>query len=386
MHERALLHDFLLTAFSLSVKITPVNVLKMLILYLYLIGSFYNYFLPIKYLFKIHKENNEMAKKQPPFFQKAPLEEPLIPFWEIPFPWQIPPNQETEPQKIEIALRERIKELNCLYRIGQLADRHSDSIDQFLKNLVDLLPPSWQYPEITCARITFNGTVYKSKGFKVTRWRQSSQILMYNKPAGEVSVFYLEERPAEAEGPFLKEERALIDAIAERIGTIAMRISAELELQEINRQLTVERKALQEANAAMRTVLARIEEQKQEVYQNIQANVEKILMPVLHALMVELPRGQRKYVEILRTQLEEITSPFIKQLSQGFHSLTPSEIEICNLIRSGRRTKEIAEIRGISTATVNRHREHIRRKLKITNQEVNLPTFLQSNMWKQERG
>jgi len=141
-----------------------------------------------------------MDKKQPPFFKKAPLEEPITPFWEIPFPWQIPPNQEAEPQKLEIALRERIKELNCLYRIGQLADRHSDSIDQFLKNLVDLLPPSWQYPEITCARITFNGAIYKSKGFKVTRWRQSSQIFMYNNPAGEVSVFYLEERPAEAEG------------------------------------------------------------------------------------------------------------------------------------------------------------------------------------------
>ncbi|MBA4392051.1 MAG: helix-turn-helix transcriptional regulator [Desulfobacca sp.] len=322
-----------------------------------------------------------MAKKQPPFI-KTPADESPPPLTEIPFPWHIPPNQETEPKKLEIALRERIKELNCLYRIGQLADRHSDSIDHFLEELVGLLPPSWQYPEITCARITFNGKTYKTKGFKISRWRQSSQIFMYNKPAGEVSVFYLEERFAEAEGPFLKEERALLDAVAERIGTIAMRISAELELQEINKQLTVERRALQEANAALKTVLARIEEEKQEVYKNVQANVEKILMPILHALMVELPKGQRKYVEILRTQLEEITSPFIKQLSQGFHSLTPSEIEICNLIRNGMRTKEIAEIRGISMATVNRHRENVRRKLKIINSEVNLTTFLQSSMWK----
>jgi DNA-binding CsgD family transcriptional regulator len=165
-----------------------------------------------------------------------------------------------------------------------------------------------------------------------------------------------------------------------------MRISAELELQESNRLLTVERKALQESNAAMRTVLTRIEEEKLEVSKNVQANVEKILMPILHALMAELPKGQRKYVEILRTQLEEITSPFIKQLSHGFQSLTPSEIEICNLIRNGLRTKEIAELRGISAATVNRHREHVRRKLKITNSEVNLITYLQSNMWKQNRG
>ena len=96
----------------------------------------------------------------------------------------------------------------------------------------------------------------------MTKWRQSSQILSYNEPSGEVAIFYREERPAADEGPFLKEERALLDAVAERIGTIAMRISAERELQEINKQLTLERKALQETNAALRTVLARIEEEK----------------------------------------------------------------------------------------------------------------------------
>jgi DNA-binding CsgD family transcriptional regulator len=61
--------------------------------------------------------------------------------------------------------------------------------------------------------------------------------------------------------------------------------------------------------------------------------------------------------------------------------MTPTEIAICNMIRNGMRTKEIAEMRGISEATINRHREKIRRKLKITNQDVNLATFLQSSMW-----
>jgi DNA-binding CsgD family transcriptional regulator len=60
--------------------------------------------------------------------------------------------------------------------------------------------------------------------------------------------------------------------------------------------------------------------------------------------------------------------------------LTPTEIAICNMIRTGMRTKEIAGIRGVSESTVNRQREKIRQKLKITNQEINLATFLQSNM------
>ena len=162
----------------------------------------------------------------------------------------------------------------------------------------------------------------------MTKWRQSSQILMYNEPVGEVAVFYLTERPPSDEGPFLKEERALLDEVAERIGTMAARISAERELQEINRQLTVERKALQETNAALRTVLARIEEEKQEIYLNLQVNVEKILMPILHALVLELPKTQRKYVEMLQTNLEEIASPFVRHLSQSYHSLTPTEIKI----------------------------------------------------------
>jgi len=207
---------------------------------------------------------------------------------------------------------------------------------------------------------------------------------MYNEPMGEVEVFYLEEMPPEDEGPFLKEERLLLDAIAEQIGKTAVRISAEQELRELNKQLTVERKALQEANAGLRAVMARIEEEKMNINKNIQANVEKILMPILHALSLELPKSQKKYAEILRTNLEEITSPFINQLSRRFYSLTPTEIKICKLIRNGMRTKEIARIQGVSVATINRHREHIRRKLDIINRDVNLTTYLQSNMWEEE--
>ncbi len=292
--------------------------------------------------------------------------------------WQIPSNIERDPEKMGIALRERIKELNCLYGIARLAERYYDSMDSFLVCLVDFLPLSWQYPEITCVRITIEGQTYKSQHFKVTRWRQSSQIIKYNEQIGEVAVFYMEEKPAADEGPFLKEERALLDEVAKRIGAIAIRISAEEELNETNKQLTLERKALQEANAALRTVLTKIEEEKQQIYKDVQSNIEKIIMPILHALSLELHKGQRKYIEILRTNLEEITSPFISQLSNAYQSLSPTEINICNMIKTGMRTKEIAQLRRVSVSTINRHREHIRRKLRITNKEVNLTTYLQS--------
>ena len=297
--------------------------------------------------------------------------------------WRIPFSDETEQPKVENALRERIKELNCLYGVSQLAERHFSSLDNLLEELVNFIPHSWQYPDITCARVVFKENTYKSEGFKVTEWRQSSQIYVYSEPVGEVAIFYLEECPPADEGPFLAEERALLDALADQIGTIATRISAELELQDINKQLSVERKALQESNTALRTVLTRIEEEKNEIYRNIKTNVDKILMPILHAFALELPQTQSKYIEMLKTNLEEITSPFIRHLSNSYHSLTPAEIAICNMIQNDLRTKEIAQIRGVSTATINRHRENIRRKLKITNSDVNLATYLQSSMWEE---
>ena len=299
----------------------------------------------------------------------------VIPLWRIPF------NEETEYSNVESALRERIKELNCLYGVSQLAERHFNSLDNLLEELVNFLPHSWQYPDTTCVRIVVNEKTYKSLGFKVTEWRQSSRIYIYSEPVGEVTIFYLEECPPAEEGPFLREERALLDALADQIGNIATRISAELELQKINKQLSLERKALQESNTSLRTVLTRIEEEKQEIHRNIKTNVDKILMPILQAFALELPQTHSKYIEMLKTNLEEISSPFIRHLSSSYHSLTPAEIAICNMIQSDLRTKEIAQIRGVSTATINRHRENIRRKLKIINSDVNLATYLQSSMW-----
>ena len=131
--------------------------------------------------------------------------------------WRIPLICEAEQKNVDISLRERIKELNCLYGIARLAERYGDSMDNFLSFLVDFLPLSWQYPEIACVRIVFEDKTYKSKTFKVTKWRQSSQILVHNEPAGDVAIFYLEERKAADEGPFLKEERILLDEVARQM-------------------------------------------------------------------------------------------------------------------------------------------------------------------------
>jgi DNA-binding CsgD family transcriptional regulator len=303
-----------------------------------------------------------------PFF----LEDGGIPLWRLPVPSGVDGTQ------TGIALRERIKELNCLYGIAQLAERHQSSIVDFLRDLANFLPPAWQYTENTSARIIFKGQTYTSGLFQPSRWSQVAQIYMYREIVGECAVFYAAEYPAADEGPFLKEERALLDAVAEQIGIIATRMAAEKELQETNHALSLERQALKETNIALRVVLARIEKEKQEIYRDISTNVDKILLPVLQALAPQLSTAQAKYLDLLKSGITEITSPFLTRLSHSYHSLTPTETAISNMIKNGLRTKEIAEIRGVTESTVNRHREKIRYKLKITHEKINLATFLQS--------
>ncbi len=287
---------------------------------------------------------------------------------------------------VEIALQERIKELNCLYKMARLAEIHYDSLEEFLKSLVDFLPQSWRYEDVACARIVFRGETYESQKFAWTEWRQSAQIRAGGEAAGDVTILYVQERPAADEGPFLREERALLEAIAQRIGEIAVRVLARQELQEYNRQLLLERKALQEANAALRVVLSNIEEEKRRIYENIQMNIDKVVMPVLSALAPAVPENKLKYVEILHNSLYEIPSPFVERGAEVFRTLTPTEVDICNMIRNGMRSKEIARLRGVSEATVHRHREHIRRKFKIANEPVNLTAYLQSRLGTAKKG
>jgi DNA-binding CsgD family transcriptional regulator len=275
------------------------------------------------------------------------------------------------------ALQERVKELNCLYGIAQLVERHPASLDAILSGAAESLPPAWQYPETACARIVFGHRRYETPGYVQTAWRQSAPIRVAGQAAGEVFVCYREERPMSFEGPFLREERTLINAVAEYLGTIARRIAAEQELQATNRLLTVERETLRETNAALRTVLDRIGEEKLELRRDIQANVERILLPVLDALALEMPTAKRGYADLLRRNLLDITGPFTRGLSSACDALTPVEVVICGMIRSGLRTKDIARLRGISASTVNRHREHIRRKLGVAHRAVNLTTHLQ---------
>ncbi len=115
-------------------------------------------------------------------------------------------------------LRERAKELNTLYRIQELLGTPNLSIDKVCQGIVETLPPGWQYPDVCQAKITYGETTYKTPGYEETPWVQRADINVQNNTVGQISICYTEERPTSDEGPFLKEERKLIDTIAEQFG------------------------------------------------------------------------------------------------------------------------------------------------------------------------
>ena len=125
---------------------------------------------------------------------------------------------------------ERVKELNCLLEISRLVEKQNLTLDGIIQGIKDLIPPAWQYPDITCAKIDFKGEEVKTSNFKETIWQQTSDIIVHGVQSGNLVVGYLEERPKRDEGPFLQEERALLDAIAERVGRIIERRWAQEEV------------------------------------------------------------------------------------------------------------------------------------------------------------
>jgi hypothetical protein len=128
-------------------------------------------------------------------------------------------------------LRERIKELNCLYDISSFRDATDFSLDAVLQAVIDFIPPAFQYPEITCARIILDRYEFTTKNFKDTRWKLAHEITVNNDRIGTLEVCYLEEKPALDEGPFLKEAKNLIGAIAETLAKIIEREWAEAEIR-----------------------------------------------------------------------------------------------------------------------------------------------------------
>ena len=122
------------------------------------------------------------------------------------------------------------------------------------------------------------------------------------------------------------------------------------------------------------------EEDKSELEEKVIFSVNKLVMPHLEKLKTgTLDRKNKTLLEIMESNLKEIISPFRQGLSTKLSTMTPTEIQIANLVKKGKSTKEIAELLNLSTKTIDFHRDNIRKKLGIKNKKINLRTHLSSD-------
>ena len=178
---------------------------------------------------------------------------------------------EQELRKVNHELQERVKEIECLYGLSQLAEQRDITLEEIFQGLVEIIPPGWQYPEITTARIMFEDRHYKTANFRKTTWLQSADIKVHDRKAGTIEVCYLREMPTIDEGPFLRQERKLLDALAERLGRIAERIRDEEALEAANQQLRADEQQLKAYNQQLQAN----EQQLRAANQQLQAEVNE---------------------------------------------------------------------------------------------------------------
>jgi signal transduction histidine kinase len=134
-------------------------------------------------------------------------------------------------------LRERVKEITCLYNIAQISAEPDLSIDDILIKIVKLLPRAWQYPEIAECRIILYGQEFTTSGFSESMQKQTADLIIKGSRCGMVEVVYTEKMADLYEGPFLKEERNLIDTVARLIVQVIERKQAEDEKSRLHDQL-----------------------------------------------------------------------------------------------------------------------------------------------------
>lgn len=135
------------------------------------------------------------------------------------------------------ALRERGKELTCLYSLAQFADGPGRPLARILKAIVNLLPAAWQYPDVTVARIELDGRSYCTPGFQRSLASQSAPILIKGRQRGLLKVGYTRHKPLLDEGPFLADERRLIDAAARQVARLVEQREAAEDKHRLQDQL-----------------------------------------------------------------------------------------------------------------------------------------------------
>lgn len=197
--------------------------------------------------------------------------------------------------KIEWALRERVKELTCLYGMAQVMGRSGLNLPETMQATVELLPPAWQFPEFAGARIVLDGREYVAGSIDPPEHVQTSPLLVDGTRRGQVEVIYSRRISPEVSAPFLLEEQKLIDIVAQEVSMLVERREAdqlhaklEEQLRHADRLATIGQLAAgvaHEINEPLANVLgfAQLARKAPAIPEQVAADLDKIVKNCLHA-------------------------------------------------------------------------------------------------------
>jgi len=157
------------------------------------------------------------------------------------------------------------------------------------------------------------------------------------------------------------------------------RRKAEEKVKTREQELEIKSRYLEEANTALKVLLKHREEDKTELQENVLSNVRELIQPYIEKMKnYQLVADQSACLNVIETNLNNIVSPFLRNITLNQFNLTPREIQVANLVKEGKTTKEIAELLNLSTRAVEFHRDNIRNKLGLKNKKSNLRSILLS--------
>jgi len=175
----------------------------------------------------------------------------------------------------------------------------------------------------------------------------------------------------------IKNESGDIENLIQITRNITEQVQAEKALREREKELKIQATNLKEVITALRVVLKRRDEDKTELEEKILSNVKDLVVPFLEKVKkTPLDSKQFTYIDILESNLNDITSPFLHNLSTKYINLTPKEIKVAYLIKEGKTTKEIGEMMTVSPRTIETHRKNMRKKLGMEKKKGNLRSRL----------
>ena len=251
----------------------------------------------------------------------------------------------------------------------------------------DIVPPEWKSRKKAAWKQVAKGDFFRSHEVEVTNKRGKPVVLLVNgsvidkKSDGNHTLFLSAEDITARKREEEKAHESYDKLLTRSSATEKQLKAAKNQLSSSKQEVTRTTRSFQKLNDAMKVLITEFQDQKGDLENRIVSNFNLTVEPIIeHLKALDMPEPQRHLLDTLDFSIKNITSYFGINIGRQGANLSPREIQICQMIREGKDSREIAKTMGVSYQTVIVHRKNIRRKLGIKKVKQNLATYLQQNM------